>query len=190
MGTKLLNSPPEEYINHPYLLALFAKDMFEPYLKGVNAYVARRFLGEIFETNMPNFVDDFSIIDGFELEDLLKGEGSLDYWQNIAGNLHDALMTGMKRPSNIKMHSVIGPVALAEGRYIEAIKSAFILHYLCMGGGVEAMANKEAKFNEEEKLIFGEVTLILRKYLNEALDNPQAVFEERVKLSGKGPENG
>lgn len=186
MGTVLFNPPPEEMVEHPFLIHHMSKNKFEPYLKGTAAYVARRFLADVFAQHMAQYQREFWPAKADEFERLITGTGNPVYWEVFGGNFHRAVSGGQHKPSNIRMHSVIGPMALAEHRYADSIVSAFILNYLCLGGGIAPMTSKDIKFNDAEKQLFHQVTEQLRAHLKEALANPAVVFEELVKYSQKG----
>ena len=190
MGTKLFNPPPKEFVEDRYLIALFQQDKFEPYLKGLNAYVAKRFMKLIFEMHRDDRGHEFLHIDQYELEDLFNGTVRLEYWNMIAENFHMGLLSGNMRPSPIQRHSLVGPVALSEERYIEAIISSFIMNCLCQGCRLDPFIDRNTGFNEQEREYFDETTHLLRGVLLEAINNPDKVFEERVKREMGGYDNG
>jgi hypothetical protein len=179
----LVKQPPEGAVDHTNLILLFQKNVFEDCLDGINAYVALKFVEAVFDLHFEARGPDLWPMDGFELEDLFAGKACLEYWQNQASNMND-MMTMRGAPTTVlKAHSLIAPLALAENRPVDAIKSAFFVQYLCSGGDIAPLTGQADAFESKDRDIYLETLAILREHLIYALAHPEKVIEAKFAKS-------
>lgn len=180
---KLMKMPPDEVVEKKDLVRLARAGYFEHFLPGVTEQIAYEFAFMVFDWHYENLGEThFFPMDMHELEDAFDGNPRVDYWQELGGMmLEKAEMDGYP-PNAVKAHSLFVPLALAEGRFTNAIISSFMLHYLCLGGDVKPMTPEGGGvFTSHDFSCYQDAMTLLRMVVVDLLGDPEYVLKAHYK---------